>query len=106
MNLFITDYTYIHVVSVLIFRYFYIIRIQIFCDYVGMLKDNLMEKTATLIKRAAINIRQLDSIKIGDFLADEYGKSGKVCDIEIINRKGECHYYFKLLKSGTILIIV
>ncbi len=106
MNLFITNYTYVHVIYILIFKYFYILRIQSFCDYVSIQKDNLMEKTATLIKRAAINIRQLESIKIGDFLADEYGKSGKVCDIEIINRKGECHYYFKLLKSGTILIIV
>lgn len=65
-----------------------------------------MNKTATLIRRAAINMHQLDSIKIGDFLADEYGKSGKVCEIEKINRRGEFHYYFKLLKSGTILIIV
>ncbi|RBQ11357.1 hypothetical protein [Pedobacter miscanthi] len=65
-----------------------------------------MEKSATLIKRASINVNLLDSIKIGDLLADEYGKSGKVCEIEKVNRHGECHYYFKLLKSGTILIIL
>ncbi|MGM9478203.1 hypothetical protein ACS5PU_17385 [Pedobacter sp. GSP4] len=65
-----------------------------------------MEKSTTLIKRSAINIHQLDSIKIGDMLSDEYGKSGKVCGIEKINRFGEVQYYFKLLKSGTILIIV
>ncbi|RLJ80669.1 hypothetical protein [Pedobacter alluvionis] len=65
-----------------------------------------MEKTATFIKRASINVNQLDSIKIGDFLSDEYGKSGKVCEIEKINRSGEFHYYFKLSKSGTILIIL
>ncbi|WP_162800082.1 hypothetical protein [Pedobacter jeongneungensis] len=65
-----------------------------------------MEKSATLIKRASINVNLLDSIKIGDLLADEYGKSGKVCEIEKVNRYGECHYYFKLLKSGTILIIL
>ncbi|MEH3114848.1 hypothetical protein [Pedobacter terrae] len=65
-----------------------------------------MEKRATLIKRASLNINQLDSIKIGDFLSDEYGKSGKVCEIEKINRYGEYHYYFKLSKSGTILIIL
>ncbi len=65
-----------------------------------------MEKRATLIKRASINISQLDSIKIGDMLSDEYGKSGKVCEIEKINRRGEFHYYFKLSKSGTILIIL
>ena len=65
-----------------------------------------MEKTATFIKRASINVNQLDSIKIGDFLSDEYGKSGKVSEIEKIKRHGEYHYYFKLLKSGTILIIL
>lgn len=65
-----------------------------------------MEKKATLIKRAALDINQLDKIKIGDFLSDEYGKSGKVCEIEKIRRHGEYHYYFKLFKSGTILIIM
>ncbi|SDG65760.1 hypothetical protein SAMN05421827_10954 [Pedobacter terrae] len=65
-----------------------------------------MEKKATLIKRAALDINQLDKIKIGDFLSDEYGKSGKVCEIEKIERRGEYHYYFKLSKSGTILIIM
>ncbi|MBE5321527.1 hypothetical protein IM793_20360 [Pedobacter sp. MR2016-19] len=65
-----------------------------------------MEKTATIIKRASINVNQLDSIKIGDFLSDEYGKSGKVSEIEKIKRHGEYHYYIKLLKSGTILIIL
>ncbi|MGQ7855601.1 hypothetical protein ACUN24_15320 [Pedobacter sp. WC2501] len=65
-----------------------------------------MEKAATFIKRASINVNQLDSIKIGDFLSDEYGKSGKVCEIEKINRCGEFHYYFKLFKAGTILIIL
>lgn len=66
----------------------------------------IMEKKSTLIKRALLNINQLDSIRIGDFLSDEYGKSGKVCEIEKIKRHGEYHYYFKLSKSGTILIIV
>ncbi|WP_316844881.1 hypothetical protein [Pedobacter psychrodurus] len=65
-----------------------------------------MEKNATLIKRASINVNFLDNIKVGDLLSDEYGKSGKVCEIEKINRQGEFHYYFKLLKSGTILIIL
>jgi hypothetical protein len=75
-------------------------------DCVNTLKGNLMEKSATLIKRASINVNLLDNIKVGDLLADEYGKSGKVCEIEKINRHGEFHYYFKLLKSGTILIIL
>lgn len=91
---------------ILIFKYFYNLQIQRFLDYVFTIKCNLMEKSSTLIKRASTNVHQLDSIKIGDFLADEYGKSGKVCEIEKINRKGEFHYYFKLLKSGTILIIL
>ncbi len=75
-------------------------------SYVNTSNCNLMEKTATLIKRASLNVNQLDNIKIGDLLADEYGKSGKVCEIEKVNRHGEFHYYFKLLKSGTILIIL
>jgi hypothetical protein len=75
-------------------------------DCVNTPKGNLMEKSATLIKRASINVNLLDNIKVGDLLADEYGKSGKVCEIEKINRHGEFHYYFKLLKSGTILIIL
>ena len=91
---------------ILIFKYFYNLQIQTFLDYVDIAKGNLMEKTSTLIKRASTDVHQLDSIKIGDFLSDEYGKSGKVCEIEKVNRKGEFHYYFKLLKSGTILIIL
>lgn len=75
-------------------------------DSVNTLNGNLMEKNATLIKRASINVNFLDNIKVGDLLSDEYGKSGKVCEIEKINRHGEFHYYFKLLKSGTILIIL
>lgn len=66
----------------------------------------IMEKKATLIKRASLNISQLDSVKIGDFLSDEYGKYGKVCEIEKVKRSGEYHYYFKLARSGTILIIL
>lgn len=65
-----------------------------------------MGKSATLIKRASINVNLLDNIKVGDLLSDEYGKSGKVSGIEKINRHGEFHYYFKLFKSGTILIIL
>lgn len=83
-----------------------ILQIQNVFDCVNIENRNLMEKNATLIKRASINVNLLDSIKIGDLLADEYGKSGKVCEIEKINRHGEFHYYFKLLKSGTILIIL
>lgn len=83
-----------------------VLQNQSLFDCVDTLNRNLMEKSATLIKRASINVNLLDSIKIGDLLADEYGKSGKVCEIEKVNRHGEFHYYFKLLKSGTILIIL
>lgn len=83
-----------------------VLQNQSLFDCVDTLNRNLMEKNATLIKRASINVNLLDSIKIGDLLADEYGKSGKVCEIEKVNRHGEFHYYFKLLKSGTILIIL
>ncbi len=83
-----------------------VLQNQSLFDCVCTSNRNLMEKSATLIKRASINVNLLDSIKIGDLLADEYGKSGKVCEIEKVNRHGEYHYYFKLLKSGTILIIL
>lgn len=65
-----------------------------------------MEHKGKFIKRASLDINQLDSIRIGDFLSDEYGKSGKVFEIEKVERYGEYHYYFKLSKTGTILIIL
>ena len=83
-----------------------ILQNQNLYDCVNISNGNLMEKTPTLIKRASISVNLLDSIRIGDLLADEYGKSGKVCEIEKIKRHGEFYYYFKLLKSGTILIIL
>jgi len=83
-----------------------ILQIQNDLDSVYTQNGNLMEKNATLIKRASINVNLLDNIKVGDLLSDEYGKSGKVCEIEKVYRHGEFHYYFKLFKSGTILIIL
>ncbi|WP_316799472.1 hypothetical protein [Pedobacter frigidisoli] len=64
-----------------------------------------MEKQTTLIKRSSANKKQLENIKVGDFVADEYGKSGKVNNIEKIDYRRESHYYFNLGKSGTIFII-
>ncbi|WP_316807824.1 hypothetical protein [Pedobacter agri] len=59
-----------------------------------------------LIKRAAVDSRQLDSIRIGDFIADEFGKSGKVLNIEKVSRHKQSYYYFYLNKSKTIMFIV
>lgn len=70
-----------------------------------LLNANLMEKQTTLIKRSSANRMQLENIKVGDFVADEYGKSGKVNTIEKIAYARESHYYFNLGKSGTIFII-
>ena len=58
-----------------------------------------------LIKRSSTDRAKLESIKVGDFVADEFGKYGKVSNIEKIQYKKEIHYYFYLDKAGTILII-
>jgi uncharacterized protein YuzE len=47
----------------------------------------------------------LDSIKIGDQIEDHLGNSGKVTDIEILTKKLNNQYYFRLYRSKTILII-
>ncbi|TCD12133.1 hypothetical protein EZ449_03705 [Pedobacter frigidisoli] len=65
-----------------------------------------MEKLTKFIKRSSINKIQLENIRIGDFVSDEYGKSGKVDNIEKVHCHRELHYYFHLGKSGTILIIL
>ncbi|WP_029284206.1 hypothetical protein [Pedobacter sp. R20-19] len=65
-----------------------------------------MDKYATQIKRSSANRNQLEKIKVGDFVEDEFGKSGKVSEIEKICYSKELHYYFYLGKSGTILVIV
>ncbi|KLT66985.1 hypothetical protein [Pedobacter sp. BMA] len=64
-----------------------------------------MEKHAKLIKRSSANRMLLENIKVGDFVADEYGRSGKVNNIEKVDYPRESHYYFYLGKSGTIFII-
>lgn len=59
-----------------------------------------------VIKRASANTFQLDNIRVGDFIADEFGKSGKVVSIEKLNRYQQSYYYFYLNKSKTILFIL
>lgn len=71
-----------------------------------MIVNNAVMDKLKVIKRASTNIFQLDGIKIGDFIADEFGKSGKVLSIEKFNRYQQSYYYFYLNKSKTILIIL
>lgn len=65
-----------------------------------------MERYTTLIKRSSVNAIQLEKIKVGDLVEDEYGKAGKVANIEKVVRSQEAHYYFHLDKAGTILVIL
>ncbi len=65
-----------------------------------------MEKNTTQIKRSSANRFQLEKIKVGDFVEDEFGKSGRVSDIEKVQYSKESHYYFYLGKAGTILVIL
>jgi len=58
-----------------------------------------------LIKRCIANRSQLERIKVGDLIADEFGKYGKVNNIEKVQYQRELHYYFYLDKSGTIFFI-
>ncbi|MFW0717823.1 hypothetical protein [Pedobacter sp. N23S346] len=51
------------------------------------------------------SIQQLDDVKQGDLIKDDTGKTGEVENIEILNRKKETQYYYKLKDDGTILII-
>lgn len=71
-----------------------------------MIANNVIMNKVKLIKRAAVDSRQLDNIKIGDFIADEFGKSGKVLGIEKIFRQKQSFYYFYLNQSKTIMFIV
>lgn len=51
------------------------------------------------------SIQQLNDVKQGDLIKDDTGKTGEVENIEILNRKKETQYYYKLKDDGTILII-
>lgn len=84
---------------------FFLVKIRMHSLCVSQ-ENAIMEKYATQIKRASVSRQQLEKIKVGDFIEDEFGKSGKVCEIERINFNNELHYYFHLGKSGTILVII
>lgn len=71
-----------------------------------MHKIALMKKSTTILKRSSVTSYLLDSIKIGDSIGDEYGKTGLVCDIEKVQRNRETQYYFNIGKSGTILFLI
>jgi len=47
----------------------------------------------------------LDEVKKGDIIKDDTGKKGEVEDIEVLNRKQETQYYYKIKNDGTILVI-
>lgn len=47
----------------------------------------------------------LDDVKEGDLIKDDTGKKGEVEQIEILNRKKEKQYYYKIKDDGTILVI-
>ena len=57
---------------------------------------NVNKKTST---------KDLDEVKEGDLIKDDTGKTGEVEDIEILNRKKETQYYYKIKNDGTILVI-
>ncbi|KQN35239.1 hypothetical protein OQZ33_20700 [Pedobacter sp. MC2016-05] len=47
----------------------------------------------------------LDDVKEGDLIKDDTGKKGEVEQIEILDRKKEKQYYYKIKDDGTILVI-
>ncbi|GGE46466.1 hypothetical protein EV200_104355 [Pedobacter psychrotolerans] len=49
--------------------------------------------------------QQLDEVKQGDIIKDETGKIGEVENIEVISRKNETQYYYKIKNDGTVLVI-
>lgn len=49
--------------------------------------------------------KDLENVKEGDAIKDDTGKQGEVEDIEILKRKHEKQYYYKLKNDGTILIL-
>ncbi|WP_316826124.1 hypothetical protein [Pedobacter miscanthi] len=48
---------------------------------------------------------ELESIRKGDTIKDDTGKEGEVTQIEILTRRQEKQYYYKLKNDGTILVI-
>lgn len=66
-----------------------------------------MIKNVSAMKRLnkKSSIQQLDDVKQGDLIKDDTGKAGEVENIEVLTRKVETQYYYKLKDDGTILII-
>ena len=66
-----------------------------------------MIKNVSAMKRLnkKSSIQQLDDVKQGDLIKDDTGKAGEVENIEVLTRKVETQYYYKLKDNGTILII-
>lgn len=58
-----------------------------------------------MIIKHSSSIKDLESIKIGDKVQDEYGKTGYVEEIEVLKHRASHQYYFRLKNSGTILIL-
>ena len=48
---------------------------------------------------------ELEAVKEGDVIRDDTGKQGIVSNIEVLERKKEKQYYYKLKNDGTILVI-
>ncbi|WP_029288674.1 hypothetical protein [Pedobacter sp. R20-19] len=51
------------------------------------------------------SMQQLNEVEQGDIIKDETGKTGEVESIEVINRKKETQYYYKIKDDGTVLVI-
>lgn len=49
--------------------------------------------------------KELENVKEGDNIQDDTGKQGEVSQIEILERRREKQYYYKLKNDGTILVI-
>ncbi|MBC6112581.1 hypothetical protein ACFOG5_23805 [Pedobacter fastidiosus] len=49
--------------------------------------------------------KDLENVKEGDAIKDDTGKQGEVEVVEILKRKHESQYYYKLKDDGTILVI-
>lgn len=47
----------------------------------------------------------LDEVKPGDIIKDDTGKVGEVVAIEVVKRKKETQYYYKIKDDGTVLVI-
>ena len=70
------------------------------------IKESNQKKVSIMKKlNKKSSAQQLDDVKQGDLIKDDTGKAGEVENIEILNRKKETQYYYKLKHDGTILVI-